>query len=205
MKRLQITPTFVLGWVCVVLVLGCRKDTEEEPLPTPRNSAQIVMNGEPWNKVLPNGVAVATRTSCGSCWAERLDPLYKDFFTLGMHRYYDFEDYKKYPFESIVFGAIPLKLGEYVFQEGYRPACRPDTIPQATFYTHEFDAGKDQYTVLPSEKQYFRVTKLDNSTGYIEGEFMMTFIRTRKGSTSTYPDTLRIQPSQFSAFIGANN
>lgn len=204
MKPSKTTSTFVLSWVCVLCLVGCKKEKEKEPEPIPRNFSQIVMDGKPWNQTLPNGVVVATRTVCASCWMAPLDTLYKNYFTLSISHFYDLEEYKKYPFENIYLGAIPIRTGEYKFAEVFKTPCRPDTIPQAIFFTSEFDTGKDTYHILPSEQQYIRVTKVDKGTGYIEGEFMMTFIRVAKTKDSTSPDTLRIQPSRFSAFIGSN-
>ncbi|WP_206023400.1 hypothetical protein [Runella sp. CRIBMP] len=201
----KITSAFMLSWVCAFCLLGCQKEKEKEPEPTPRNSSQILMDGKPWNQTLPNGVVVATRTVCASCWMAPLDTLYKNYFTLSISHFYDLEEYKKYPFESIYLGAIPIRTGEYKFAEVYKPPCRLNTIPQAIFFTSEFDTGKDTYHILPSERQYIRVTKVDKAKGYVEGEFMMTFIRVAKTKDSTSPDTLRIQPSRFSAFIGAND
>ncbi|AXE21989.1 hypothetical protein DR864_29430 (plasmid) [Runella rosea] len=204
MKASKVTSTFMMSWVCVLCLLGCKKETEQDPEPISRNFAQIVMDGKPWNQTLSNGVTIATRTTCASCWLEHLNPLYKNFFSLSIDHYYDIEEYKKYPFESISLGAIPLRTGEFKFDEVHKSPCRPDTVPQAAFYTSEFDTGKDTYHILPGEQQYIRVTKVEKTTGYVEGEFMMTFIRVAKTKDSTSPDTLRIHPSLFSGFIGSN-
>lgn len=205
MKTLKIPTTLLISWVCISLLIACQKDKEEVKA-LPRNSAQITMQGKPWNYTLPNGTPILTQTSCSTCWAERLDTLYKNFLFLSFYRYYEEKGTGRFDrnnFETLSFGAIPYKLGKFELL-GTITACRPDTLPTARFYTNEYDVGKDTYEVLKSEKNYIQLTKIDKATGYIEGEFTMTFIRTRKGSKSEYPDTLRFQPSHFSAFIGAN-
>lgn len=205
MKAINKSTVLLITPIWIVLLTACRKDREEAK-PLPRNSAQITMEGKPWNYTLPNGTPILTQTSCFTCWAERLDTLYKNFLSLNFYHYYEEKGtgvFDRNSFESLSFDAVPYRIGKFELL-GKMPACRPDTIPAARFYTNEYDVGKDMYEVLKSEKHYIELTKIDKATGYIEGEFMMTFIRTRQGSSSDYPDTLRIQPSRFSAFIGAN-
>lgn len=205
MKTLKIVIIALISLVCISLLISCQKK-QEDVKALPRNSAQITMEGKPWNYILPNGRPILTQTSCLTCWAERLDTLYKNFLFFSFYRYYEEKGtglFDRNSFESLTFGAIPYKLGKFELL-GTITACRPDTIPAARFYTNEYDVGKDTYEVLKSEKNYIQLTKIDRATGYIEGEFMMTFIRVRKGSRSEYPDTLRFQPSHFTAFIGAN-
>lgn len=205
MKALKKSTILLTSLICTVSLIACQKD-REEPKPLPRNSAQVTMQGKPWNYTLPNGTPILTQTSCFTCWAERLDTLYKNFFTLAFYHYYEEKGtgvFDRNSFETLSLGAIPYRIGKYELL-GTRTACRPDTIPMARFFTNNYDVGKDMYDVLKSEKHYIEIIKIDKATGYVEGEFMMTFIRTRKGSDSEYPDTLRFQPSRFSAFIGAN-
>ena len=205
MKALRKSTVLLIGFIFAIMVIACRKD-REEPKPLPRNSAQVTMQGKPWNYTLPNGIPILTQTSCITCWAERLDTLYKNFFFLTFYHYYEEKGtgvFDRNSFEDLTFGAVPYRIGKFELL-GKITACRPDTIPAARFYTNDYDVGKDMYEVLKSEKHYIELTKIDKATGYVEGEFMMTFIRTRKGNGSDYPDTLRFQPSRFSAFIGAN-
>lgn len=188
----------------ILTTTACQKD-EEETIPEPvlpRNSATVTMNGKPWNATLSNGTTTYTITSCFSCWAERLDESYKNYFEISFNRYFNFDKTNRYYFEGLSFNAIPLKVGTYELKGSPINSCRPDTIPSSAFYTSEHDVGKDSYHVLQTEKNYLKVANINKETGLIEGEFMATYIRVSKAYDSTYPDTVRFQPSKFSAFIG---
>lgn len=188
----------------ILTTTACQKD-EEETIPEPvlpRNSATVTMNGKPWNATLSNGTTTYTMTSCFSCWAERLDESYKNYFGISLNRYFNFDKTNRYYFEGLSFNAIPLKVGTYELKGRIVNSCRPDTIPASAFSTSEHDVGKDRYYVLQTEKNYLKVANINKETGLIEGEFMATYIRVSKAYDSTYPDTVRFQPSKFSAFIG---
>lgn len=190
--------------LCIISFIACQKDESGEVLkPLPRNSAQVKMEGKSWNQTTSGGIAISTRTDCSSCWAESMDPLYKNFFFLTFYRYYETKQFGRNYFENLSFGAIPLRVGKFELLGKPYGACRPDTIPMAVFFTSEYDAGKDKYEVLKSEKNYIILNKLDKATGLVEGEFAATFIRVHKASDSTYPDTIRFQSSSFTAFVGA--
>ena len=88
MKALRKSTVLLIGFIFTIMVIACRKD-REEPKPLPRNSAQVTMQGKPWNYTLPNGIPILTQTSCITCWAERLDTLYKNFFFLTFSHYYE--------------------------------------------------------------------------------------------------------------------
>jgi hypothetical protein len=202
MNYRPISQKWLLWLLFVIFIAACHQD-QEDVKPLPRNSAEVMMGGKLWNYTTPKGVKVSTHTIGNSCWSERINDNYKNFFGIAFHRYFITKDNTRYYFESLSFSAIALRAGNYELTGSPINACRPDTIPAAAFYTSEHDAGKDSYRVLQSEKNYFRVTKVDKQTGLVEGEFMASFIKTFGAKDSTYPDTIRFQPSRFSAFLGA--
>lgn len=167
-----------------------------------KNAAEIVMGGKTWNDDV-----IKTRTtvygSCGYIEPIVLRDQYKSFFSIYFLRYYTNNSVERNYFEGVSFSAIPLKLGSYLLSGNFANACRPDTIPSGAFHTNEYDVRTNYYVVLQSEKHYLQVTKVDKQTGLVEGAFMATFIRQHGAKDSAYPDTIRFQPSRFSAFIGA--
>ena len=197
-----------LSWLFFIIILAaCHKDQQEEVKPLPRNSAEIIMGGKSWSEKRPSGAQVGVwtiiRGFCGIDSSYAVAKQYSHFLLIDFYRYLITTENTRYYFESLSFGAIPLRVGSYELTGSPINACRPDTIPSAAFFTSEHDAGKDSYRVLQSEKNYFRVTKVDRQTGLVEGEFMALFIKTFGARDSTYPDTIRLQPSRFSAFLGA--
>ena len=192
----------LLVFLFIGLWVGCRKDPEVVK-PLPRNSAEVFMNGKPWNGLSTNGTLYATLTVASSCWAEPLDQSYNRFFGISFYRYYNGPTERNY-FQSLSLGAIPLKEGIYELKGNRLKMCRPDTIAAGAFYTGEYDTGGDVYGVLQSEENYIKVLRTNKQTGLVEGEIMATFIRVHGAKDSPYPDTMRFQPSRFYAFLGAD-
>jgi len=201
MSAISLFPKWA-NWLCLAICLVACKKEEEVPPIVAKNSADILMNGKPWNDTKIN-----TRTNiydyCGYLDTSVLKEQYKNFFSIYFLRYHVGKNEERNYFEGMSFGAIPLKIGTYLLNGNLTSACRPDTIPAGSLHSNEYDVMTNYYVVLQSEKNYFRVNKVDKQTGLVEGEFMATFIRKDSAKGSTYPDTMRIQPSRFSAFIGA--
>jgi hypothetical protein len=59
------------------------------------------------------------------------------------------------------------------------------------------------YDVLESDSlnNWIKITKYDAQRKTIEGDFSITFIKTRECNTLSYPDTIRIREGKFSTVI----
>ncbi|TAE39839.1 MAG: hypothetical protein EAZ70_04630 [Runella slithyformis] len=206
MNYRPISQKWLLWLLFAIFIAACRQD-QEEVKPLPRNFSEIMMGGKSWNEKRASGAQSGVWTVmngfCGIDSSYAAAKQYRNFLSFAFYRYIITKDNTRYYFESLSFTAIPLRVGNYELTGTTINACRPDTIPGAAFRTSEHDAGKDSYRVLQSEKNYFRVTKVDKQTGLVEGEFMASFIKIFGAKDSTYPDTVRFQPSRFSAFLGA--
>ena len=192
----------LLVFLFIGLWVGCRKDPEVVK-PLPRNSAEVFMNGKPWNGLSTNGDTYGILTVAGACTARKAE-YYQNFFSITFNRYYFKGSSERNYFEGLSLGMIPLKTGTYELKGIPFNYCQADTISSGMFHTSEQDAGRDLYHVLQSEKNYVRIIKVNKQTALIEGEFMATFIRVHGAKDSPYPDTMRFQPSRFYAFLGAD-